>query len=344
MDGVALRELPIRRWLLLYLIFTIVVCWTCYRQPVAEEFDRWMYDAVVRTNLGQDIGHVFAVIKHSSPRIEQSTAVASPDHLGIIEPMFAIKALYVELISLLAKAGIPIEKSITAVSIAALFVLALVIAFWTRRPVMSALLVISPATLALGRSGTPDALSTTLVLAGLWAAIENKVMLSLLLLLLSIWVRTDNLLLTLTVLIWMALSSRLRPVHAAIAALLAIISVGIINHFSGNYGWLVLFRCSFIGCKPPLDHMPAVSVREYVEVFLTNAKILAPQAALWLLLGAAAWRLNKASHVLLTLITVPAIAHFCLFPSPEQRTLTWAFLGAGISFVSSLRTGRLQCA
>ncbi len=331
-------------WLPLYLIFAAAVCWACYHQPIPQEFDRWMYDAVVRTNLGESMQQVFSIVKHSSPRIEQSSAVASPEHLGIIEPMFAIKVVYVEILTLMVKAGLSVERAISLVSIAATFALALIIALWTRSPILSALLVISPATLALGRSGTPDALSTAVVLGGLWAITSNRLMLGLLLLLVSIWIRTDNVLLTLVVILWLLLSARLPLYQATVAALLAVASVLAINHFSGNYGWLVLFRCSFLGCKPPLDNLPRITVREYLEVFVTNLKILAPQAALWLLLGLAAWRISKESRLLLGLIAVATIGHFGLFPSPEERTLTWAFLGAGIAFVLSLKKSRLLCA
>ena len=245
-------------WLPLYLIFAAAVCWACYHQPIPQEFDRWMYDAVVRTNLGESVQQVFSIVKHSSPRIEQSSAVASPEHLGIIEPMFAIKVVYVEILTLMVKAGLSVERAISLVSIAAIFALALIIALWTRSPILSALLVISPAALALGRSGTPDALSTAVVLGGLWAITSNRLTVGLLLLLVSIWIRTDNVLLTLVVILWLLLSARLPLYQATVAALLAVASVLAINHFSGNYGWLVLFRCSFLGCKPPLDNLPRI--------------------------------------------------------------------------------------
>jgi hypothetical protein len=336
------RVITMRFWLPAYLFFAAVVCWTCYRQPIAGEFDRWMYDAVVRTNLGQSIDHVFEVVKHSSPRIEQSTAVASPGHLGIIEPMFAIKAIYIEVISLMAKAGIPIEKSISLVSVVGMFAIAMIIGLWTRNPVLSALLVMSPACVELGRSGTPDALSAAVVLGGLWAVASDRVFLGLSLLLISVWVRTDNVLLVLTVIVWLLWSARLRLYQASVVATLAVASVFAINHFSANYGWLVLFRCSFLLCKPPLDNLPRLTLREYFSVFVPNLETLAPRAALWLLLGLAAWRINRRWRQLLSIIAITAVGHFLLFPSPEERTLIWAFLAAGIAFVLSLRNSELS--
>lgn len=335
--------IALKVWLPFYVVFAIFASWACYRQPIADEFDRWMYDAVVRTNLGQSMEHVFDIVKHSSPRIEQSSAVGSAGQLGIIEPMFAIKVIYVEVVTVMAKAGIAIERSISLVSVCSLFLIAMIIGLWTRSPLLSALMVVSPASLALGRSGTPDALSAVFVLAGLWAVIGNRLSLGLLLLLLSVWVRTDNVLLVLVVIGWLVWNGSLRLYQAAVIAGLAVGSVLAINHFSGNYGWLVLFRCSFIGCKPPLDNLPGITVREYIHVFVTNFQVLAPRLSLWLLLGLAAWRISRSSHLLLTLVGVAAFGHFLLYPSQEERTLIWAFLAAGIAFVTSLRERQVAC-
>ena len=116
----------------------------CYRHPIPVEFDRYLYEAVVRTDLGQNIDQVFAIIKHESPRIENSPSVPSAEHLGLVEPMFAVKPLYIRLLVFMARLGLPIQKSISLVSAGSYFILAMIVGLWTRRPIPAALLVSAP--------------------------------------------------------------------------------------------------------------------------------------------------------------------------------------------------------
>jgi hypothetical protein len=76
-------------------------------------------------------------------------------------------------------------------------------------------------------------------------------------------VRTDNILILFAVLVCLAWKQRL---PRSIAAVLAAFAIGIvlgINHWAGNYGWIVLFRFSFISGRYPAQIPHVLTIREY---------------------------------------------------------------------------------
>jgi len=259
----------------------------------------------------------------------------SPQHLGQLEPLYAIRPLYVEAISILSHRLTP-QKSITLVSALSLFLIGSLLLIWTNCPLYSALLLLSPAVLTLGRMGTPDAFSTLVVVSGFWLLNKNLTLPAISLLLVSIWIRTDNVLIVLAILAWLTWSKRLSSLYAAGLAALAMASVGFINHSAGNYGYLVLFRYSFIAGKYPAEILPALSVGEYLRAFRIGLETIFPQTAPWALLGAVAWRWLPSARGMLLTATAAAGVHFALFPSPEALYLVWAYLLCGIVFVVGL--------
>jgi hypothetical protein len=81
---------------------------------------------------------VYAVVKHASPRAEQSSILDSPQHLQELEPMYAIRPVYLAVISGLSR-GVPIQSAISLISAASLFGIGLVVLFWTQRPLLGGL-------------------------------------------------------------------------------------------------------------------------------------------------------------------------------------------------------------
>jgi hypothetical protein len=161
-----------------------------------------------------------------------------------------------------------------------------------------------------------------------------------LLLLVSIWSRTDNILFVILILVWLAGTRKLSLSQAAVLSLIGVASVVVINHFSGNYGWSVLLRYSFIGGRSPAEIPAHVSLRDYIMVLGRGVEGIGGQElALWTLLGVAAWRwLPKAlpSRQVLVPIAMAAIARFLLFPTAEDRYFAWAYLIAGACFVEAI--------
>lgn len=261
----------------------------------------------------------------------------SPEHLAELEPLYAIRPLYVRIVSLVSREISP-QKGINAVSAASLFLIALISCFYTRSYLYAGVLSITPAIITLGRMGTPDALSTLVVAAGCIALLKNRTFTAIALLMTSIWVRTDNVLVVLALLAWLAIDGKLPKSYAAALAAVAVASVQYINYFSGNYGWRVLMHFSFVGGRYPAEIATGITLSQYVHVFAVNAESLIPQLAPFLLLGVAAWKLQSSSdRRILAPVVLAAIARYLLFPSAEARYFAWACLICGLVFINAVQ-------
>ena len=310
-------------------VFLAGLAFACYRFPI-DNLDRYIYEAVVRGK-SEPVGAVYAVVKHESPRAEQSSVLDSPQHLQELEPMYAIRPIYVAAISAGSRV-LPIQKAISFISAASLFSIGLVVLFWTKRPLLAGLLVAATPIPLLGRMGGPDATAALLVVSALWV-LQRSRSLALGLLFVSLGVRTDNLLILLAVLAWLAWEKKL-PRAAAVALAAAAVGMVVgINHWAGNYGWIVLFRFSFISGRYPAQIPHVLTLREYIHGLGNGAYAMADQVAIWVLLGILAWR--RGRDPLLIVAGCAAAAHFLLYPSGEDRYLIWAYIVAGVSLIRS---------
>ncbi len=301
----------------------------CYRAQI-DNFDRYVYEAIVRGR-SQPLDVVYSIVKHESITIERSPSLDSPQHLREVEPMFAIRPVYLATISALSQI-FPIQKTISLISASALFGTGIVVLFWTRRPLLTGLLMAAYPIPYLGRLGGPDAMAALLVISALWLLNQRR-SIALVLLFISLGVRTDDILVLLAVLAWLTWAGNLPP---AVGALLAALAVGIvlgINHWAGNYGWIVLIRCSFIGGHSPAEMPHVLTMREYIRILVDGIRADLDRIAIWLLLGILAWRRRR--EPLLVAVGCAAAARFLLFPSPEDRYLIWAYIVAGVALIRS---------
>ena len=236
---------------LAYVFFSLGLAVACYLRPSAEDFDRYVYEALIRS-ARQPIGDIYRIVKHESPRAEASTVLDSPAHLAQLKPLYAIRPLYLQLVSVAAIKLSP-QEAINFVSAFSLFLIAILSFVFTRSYLYSALLVATPAVIILGRLGGPDALSSLVVATACVAVLRDRSFAGILLLMVSVWIRTDNVLILLAMLGWMLWKRMIAPQYAAVLAALAIGSVEYINVLSGNYGWLVLMHYSFVGGRYPAE-------------------------------------------------------------------------------------------
>jgi hypothetical protein len=307
----------------------------CYRSPV-DNLDRYIYEAIVRGK-SQSIDAVYALVKHGSPRAEQSTVLDSPQHLQELEPMYAIRPVYLAAISGLSRA-VPIQNAISLISAVSLFGIGLVVLFWTKRPLLAGLLMAAIPIPVLGRVGGPDALAAALVISALWLLHWN-IILALGLLFVSLGVRTDDILILFAVLAWLAWEKKMSRLVAGALAVAAVAIVLGINHWAGNYGWVALFRFSFISGRYPAQIPHVLTAGEYVRGLWRGAFAIADQVAVWIILGILAWRRRR--DPLLIVAGCAAAAHFLLYPSGEDRYLIWAYVVAGVSLIRSFDGNQL---
>ncbi len=241
----------------------------------------------------ESVEAVFSSLKHSYKRVQESNALDSAVHLGQIEPLYAIKPIYVGVIEAPVLSRVPIQSRITLISAVSLFGIGLIVLGWTERAGYSALLIATSSIVILGRMGTPDGFSSLVVLASLWAVSRSRLFVGILLLLVSVWIRTDNVLLVVAMLGYLLWEKRITLVDAGVFAALAIGSVLFINHFSGNYSWRVLFETSFLWGGSPGEVHPDFGLIQYLGVAARGAETILPQVAIWLLL---AWGRGSWGH------------------------------------------------
>jgi hypothetical protein len=161
------------------------------------------------------------------------------------------------------------------------------------------------------------------------------------LLLASLWVRTDNVLFVVAVLIWLTWRKELSLPQFAVLAGLAGASVLFINHSTSNYGWGVLFRHSFVeGGGSVADLRPTVSLSEYLTAVVAGIrKIGGQEVTMFALIGLAAvkWlRTDDWLRPLLTCVAIASIARFLLFPAPDNRYFIWGYLIAGAALIRAI--------
>jgi hypothetical protein len=315
-----------------YLLVMGVFAAACYCRPLADDFDRYVYEAIVRGR-SQPITEVYQSVKHESPRAEASTVLNSPDHLAKLEPLYEIRPLYLELIAAISLTGLSIQHAINLISAGSLFAIAIAVGWWTRRLLLSALILVWVPIAVLGRMGTPDALSAAAVVFGLRALVRQRVDLGCMLLLTSVWIRTDNIIVLALALLILGWGKQ--PTWKAAAYLVAgVLSVMAINRLAGNYGWVVLFQWSFLpGTSSPAEIHTAVTVREYLSVFASSMTSLLGRLAIWIVLGLLTWVGSQRLRPLLAVAALATAAHFILYPSPEDRYLVWAYIVTAIAFI-----------
>lgn len=314
------------------LLFLLVEAIVCYRRPLPDDFDRYIYEAILLQR-SKSLNMVYVQVKHESPRAENSSVLDSPEHLRQLEPLYAIRPLYLELVSWIS-AFLQIQHAIRLVSALSLLGIGILVLTWTKKPIETILLMAAYPVLNLGRGGTPDALAALLAIAALWLIkVHGQHITGILLLFLSLGVRTDNVLILLAILIWLAWERRIPAYAASIACIIAVGIVIAINHVAGNYGWVVLFRYSFLGGKYPAQMPHTLSFHEYLTGLSAGIEAAFSQMAIWLLIAIWAWVQSRDS-ILLVAGGVAAV-HFLLFPSAEVRYLMWACIIATVSLILS---------
>ena len=174
------------------------------------------------------------------------------------------------------------------------------------------------------------------------AALRGRLLVGTLLLMISVWIRTDNVLVLLAVLTWLVWGRKLKAAYAGVLALLAIASVKWINTLSGNYGWKVLLHYSFVGGRYPAQITSGITVTQYVQAFLVNAESILPQIAPYLLLGVITWEMGSKERDFLIPVLTACTMHYLLFPSGEARYMAWACIVTGILFIRSVRDRKVK--
>jgi hypothetical protein len=168
-------------------------------------------------------------------------------------PLAAAKPLYVLLVAAVVKFGgngiaAPFQISAVAYGCFALLVLLSLERVTSFGPAMSIglALLLSPPSLEVGRLPTPDALSTCIVFAGLFALVfVGWQRVGAALLLLSIAARPDNLIVCLAVAAWWWWKDRSKLRSAFFTGALSTVVYLSLSRLTGAYSWGVIFNHTY---------------------------------------------------------------------------------------------------
>jgi hypothetical protein len=265
-------------------------------------------------------------------------------------PCFAIRPVFNQFIYVLHYwLGLGLLKAVVVIPVVSYWLMGWVVFFWACRYVptawaalISSLTLLSPPLWELARSTTPDALSSLVVLLAMFLLFEKQFLLpGIILLMASVYVRTDNAVLVLLVLAYLFLADLgFHVLETATLAALAFASVFLINHFSGDYGPKVLFYRSFVEAPAGVGEIiPRFGLHEYLQALkLAIASVVHGYYIPFVLMGAVGVLRprSRAIFAVVALTTIYTAAHIVIFPNPETRFFGPFFAAMGLALSSSI--------
>jgi hypothetical protein len=349
----------------LYLVILTVFSIHLYHTPdYVPDLIQYMGNALLtaETNAFQLHGRVYSELRRDVPKgkIERllGTAVdaseeynyplreraANSSRFGEFLPLFAIRPLYNQTLYLVSKTDIGLVKSDVLISVGSYFLLGVLLFLWLRNhtsPLLavavSALTMMSPPLAELGRITTADALASLIAFAALYLVFEHRRLApGLLLLLASIYFRTDFVVLAGPVLLICFLQRKILFWQACVLSALAVGSVLFINHFAGDYGIRMLYYRNFVGTPiAPAEMVVHFTARDYLSAFRSGiTKIFASYFLPFLLVGVLALR-SKQMLPLLGATVGYVLLHFLILPNWQERWVGIVYLSMVIGAVLS---------
>jgi hypothetical protein len=256
---------------------------------------------------------------------------------------YRVKPAYIAIGYALWRAGLPILVSLRLISAFCFFIVGLALLAWSHDALLSAILLLTPPVLNLGRMVTADPLSTTIIFLGLFALASKRDLLGAGILAASVLVRVDNLVLVIIVLTWMVWRRRIRFSVGVVSGMLAVVVTVLINSITHYYGWRVLIQHTFVRPETePVSHPVLVSFTGYLHALMALRVIPYTFMTIWLLVAAAVWkRLPSGSSFrdLLPPVGICVLLRIAIFPDLDDRFFVWAYLLAGVALIQTARRG-----
>ena len=212
----------------------------------------------------------------------------------------------------------------------------LILTLWTRSPWWVIPIAVLPDLVEVAREITPDALAAFVVLSALLLLKRNYMGTVLVILLLSLGIRPDNLFFLLPVLGVLVWRKKLDWRLAVGCAVLGAVGAAIVAQLKHSYGWVVLMRHSFSGgLVHPAMAGASISPRDYLGYLVHGVTGVLSVCSLWVLLGAVIWRYSKQARDFLMIAAIFCILHIFVFPISEPRYFVTAFLLVCALFVDT---------
>ncbi len=271
----------------------------------------------------------------------------SPIYFAEFLPMFAIRPLYNQTLYIVSRSGMGLVRSGIFISVASYFAIGLLLFVWVRGVgrvlslAVPLLLMMSPPMLWLGRDPTSDALATLVAFASLYLIFQKELLApGLILLLASIYFRTDFVVLAGPVLLACWLERRIRFWQAGVLALLALSSVLCIQHFGGDYGIKMLYFRNFVGTpSAPAEIAVQFTARDYLSAFRSGITKIAESFFFpFLLLGTVTLASSRLKSLFWIALAYASL-HFLALPNWQERWFALFYLCMACTAAASRRGG-----
>jgi len=302
------------------------------------ETHRAVYGAALTPHLrGQDVP---ANALSSAQASVLRRRAADPYFFVLYLPYFSIKPLYVLMLELVHKLGASVIDCSRIVSAFCYFAIAAVVWLYTRTW-LGVLLLIIPETMVLGQANEPDGLSVCLLLLGLFTLFIKEHDLGLLPILLAVWVRPENSILFVIVILVLLAHGRLDWKKSAVLLCLCLVSSIVISHYA--YDWKELYFHTFLGGDP--TQIAHFGLGDYRWALLNGiTQVVHSSVPVFSVLWLACFSvIDRGFQRIMTLSAGYSVIRFLMFPSYEPRYYALFFLVTGIAGVAlGSRTWRLE--
>jgi hypothetical protein len=280
---------------------------------------------------------------------------ANADHFFQQLRFYQIRPLYIRTLALLHSAGVPYVQATLVISAASFFLLGLLLFAWSktylaewRAAIAIPLLLIAPVIFTSARTGSPDGMSALAVTFGVYVIFERqRWLIGAAILLLSLLIRTDNVIFVLLLFVSLALtvSNRRTRVIAAGLVLLSLAVVLTLNRVEHSYPWPVLMQNTASPIVNPAEVAPTFGMTEYLSAVHDMVDEAAESSALvFPFLAALALLSRKLSREWTRLIEVVLFswaAHVILFPHIEDRYFVAGAAVIGVGSAAALLSPRV---
>jgi len=252
-------------------------------------------------------------------------------------PYFSIKPLYILTLQLVHKLGAGIIDSSRIVAALGYFAVAVIVWLYTRTA-LSVLLLILPEAIVLGGADGPDSLSVFLLLAGLWVLFVKQHDLGLLPMMLAMWMRPENLIYCVLVILLLLADRRLDWKKTGAMLCLCLGSSALISHYA--YGWKDLCFHTFLDGEP--GQVAQFGMSDYLRAFTQNVyQVTHGSVIVFSLLWLACFGfMDRGFQRIMAVAAGGSVMRFVIFPSYQSRYYSLFFLTtaiAGMTLASKTR-------
>ncbi|MGA7217667.1 MAG: hypothetical protein WBX38_05105 [Candidatus Sulfotelmatobacter sp.] len=260
-------------------------------------------------------------------------------------PLFAIRPLYNQTLWLVSKTGLGLVRAGLLLSVAPYFLLGILVFVWLGKYMspwltlgFSTLLMITPPLMSMGRETTADPLATLVAFASLYLIFEKRRLLpGIVLLLASIYFRTDFVALAGPVLAVCWLERRVDWWEATVLGMLAVASVLCINHFAGDYGIGMLYYRNLSGVPiTPGEMTVRLTASDYISAFRSGITLMIESFFLPFLMLGMAGLVVKRMRGLFAVTLAYVLLHFMVLPNWQERWFGVFYLSMAVCAATAM--------